>query len=273
MMSTKNSICDFINLTHDKLIDIKDDLYLIEKDINENNHRFVIIKYNDDKKSWYENIYTNDDKAKTLHKFELLSNGFPGALVFREDPIGYPNNNSIVAFSLDEKPSKKENIIYYEIVNGLLTRNEALINFAKSTKSINSNSNRLNNLKQELSETFPRSFVSQVLRINNLEYWYERQFSPNDIVQANEVYNEYQQISFDAIVVNYAFDFSQKEWVYGVKKLYGEDNETLSFCESELDLKFNRNYIKKNKVFKELEKETNNIIDFFNFDNSLEKEI
>lgn len=100
---------DFINISKDELLDVCDNLFLIKKE-----NDFQIIKYNENNKKDALMLYSSINRESILNEFNLMINAKPTKLIIKEDPIGYPNNNSVVAFSPHEQPSRNNMIVYYE---------------------------------------------------------------------------------------------------------------------------------------------------------------
>lgn len=169
---------DFIDLNKDELLGVKDNLYFIAMNIKNkedgDNTNFFVIEF--DGKNYPRTLFSHEDKERSENYFNLMKHNhkdFSLRLVYREDPVGYPNNQSIVAFSLDEKPSKLGNIVYYEYNQSkdLLERHEALVDFAKSTNKQIENTTKLNLLKNKIKEIYPHSWESSNLRFDNSTFF------------------------------------------------------------------------------------------------------
>lgn len=258
----KYDITDFIN-PNDNLLSICYNLYFIEKKINDDINYEIIFFNNVD---LFKTKFSSKDKFLAFDKFELLSEGNPYTLVFRED-----NNYSIVAFSLDEKPKNKNNVIYYEMVDGILKRNECYSNLAQKMNSNIRNREKLNILKNEIENNFERTCVSQVLRINNETHWYNKKFKIGDIV-STFIYEPHFQ-NFKGIIVSSFFNYANKEYGYVLNNTNIHDSiQSIDVAESNLTLIMDVNHIKKEKALIKLNEQIKDIKNYFDFNdfNNLE---
>lgn len=110
-----------------------------------------VMENNDFKKLYESNI---EENAKS--QFNIASNITPKLIVFREDKAGYPNNQSLIGFSLKEKPSSPDFIVYYEYnkYEKILIREEAHKDFIKNTLSKIENYTNKITLEKELEKYF-----------------------------------------------------------------------------------------------------------------------
>lgn len=107
-----------------KIIKSNNDFYIIKDKDN-----YVLLKYDEEKNS---NIISKSNYLESIEKEFNVISSTPKRFVFKTDPSGYPINSELLAFSIDEKPSHPDLIVYYMVNHkGDLEKNEALIGFAK----------------------------------------------------------------------------------------------------------------------------------------------
>lgn len=140
------------------IISLRNDIVLIKQD---DTFRILDLFDNND----FTLVFATNDKEDALNQFDIISNTSPKTIVFREDKAGYPNNQSVIAFSLKEKPSKDNLIVYYEYdkEKNILNRNEAVIDFTKNTTKTIDDSSKLKDLKGVMNNYF--SFIFEVENI------------------------------------------------------------------------------------------------------------
>lgn len=166
---------DFIFLEHDELLKANKDYVLVGKNVKNkevgDNTSFNVIEF--DGTNYPKTIFSNENKEKAENYFDLMINNHKERhlkLIYREDPIGFPNNQSIVAFSPDEPVSKIGNIVYYEYNENkdLVERKESLVDFAKSTNKEIENTMKLRLLENKIKEIYPNSYSGSNLRIDKI---------------------------------------------------------------------------------------------------------
>ncbi len=103
-------------------------------------------------------LNSNESAINILKEEDLIKEIFDSfkLIVFREDKVGYPNNQSLIGFSLKEKPSLPEFIVYYEYnkYENILKREEAHKDFIKNTLSKIENYTNKITLEKELEKYF-----------------------------------------------------------------------------------------------------------------------
>src|SRR5574344_2969938 len=117
----------------------------------------------------FKKLYKSDIEANAKSQFNIASNITPKSIVFREDKAGYPNNQSLIGFSLKEKPSRPEFIVYYEYnkYEKILKREEAHKDFIKNTLSKIENYTNKITLEKELEKYF---FNLKELKSKDIDY-------------------------------------------------------------------------------------------------------
>ncbi len=83
-----------------EIISLRNDIILLKQ---ENKYKILDI-YENKAFNDFKLIYETNKEEFAKYQFDIISNISPKTIVYREDKVGYPNNQSIVAFSLKEKP-------------------------------------------------------------------------------------------------------------------------------------------------------------------------
>ena len=156
-----------------EIISLRNDIILLKQ---ENKYKILDV-YENKAFNDFKLIYETNKEDFAKYQFDIISNISPKTIVYREDKVGYPNNQSIVAFSLKEKPSHPNNIVYYEYdkENGTLGRYEAIKDFVKNTNKTIENGTKLNELKEVMGKYF--SFVFEVEDVRIPKRYLENEFN------------------------------------------------------------------------------------------------
>ena len=133
----------------ENIVSFRNNILLLKQD---EIFKVLDVMENNDFKILYESYIETNAK----NQFNIASNITPKSIVFREDKAGYPNNQSLIGFSLKEKPSLPEFIVYYEYnkYEKILKREESHKDFIKNTLSKIENYTNKITLEKELEKYF-----------------------------------------------------------------------------------------------------------------------
>jgi len=161
MANIRDFVLNSNGLNNREIVKESDNTILV-KETNKDYKEYLVYKIENELVANYMQTESLED---AMIKFELL-NSNPNLLIIKEDPVGYPNNSSVVAFSPKET-AKDGFIVYYEILNDKLTKQEALISFAQSCYSV-INTEKSAELKEKITQYYPNVKFGEKLHLKNL---------------------------------------------------------------------------------------------------------